>query len=76
VQRGIEIVSEASRYLSEALKLRHPEIPWRKVAGVGNVLRHDYGDIAAAVLWGIVAEQLPALEIVCRVELAAERSEE
>jgi uncharacterized protein with HEPN domain len=75
VQRGIEIISEASRHLSEPLKLRHPEIPWRKVAGVGNVLRHDYGDIAAAVLWDIVAAELPALDIVCREELAAERGE-
>ena len=76
VERGIEIISEASRHLSEGLKQRHPEIPWRKVAGVGNVLRHDYGDIAAPVIWGIAKDELPLLERACRPELAAEQARE
>jgi len=42
VERGIKIVSEAGRRLSDALKARHPGIPWLKVAGIGNMLRHDY----------------------------------
>lgn len=37
VERCLEILSEASRRLPENLKERHPEIPWRKVAGIGNV---------------------------------------
>jgi uncharacterized protein with HEPN domain len=41
VERCIEIMSEASRHLPDDLKARHPEIEWRKVAGVGNILRHD-----------------------------------
>ena len=76
VQRGVEIVSEASRHLNADLKLRHPEIPWRKVAGVGNVLRHDYGEIASPIIWGIVQDELPPLDRVCREELAAEQTRE
>lgn len=41
VERGVEIISEASRHLPPALKARHPAIDWRSIAGVGNVLRHD-----------------------------------
>ena len=37
VERGVLIVSEASRHLTDELKARHPEIPWIKVAGIGNV---------------------------------------
>jgi uncharacterized protein with HEPN domain len=37
VERGIEIISEASRRLPDALKARHANIPWPKVAGIGNV---------------------------------------
>jgi uncharacterized protein with HEPN domain len=71
VERGVEVLSEASRHLTDELKSRHPEIPWRKVAGIGNILRHDYASIAPPVMWTLVRENLPSLERVCREELAA-----
>ncbi|HKM64559.1 MAG TPA: HepT-like ribonuclease domain-containing protein [Acidisphaera sp.] len=76
VQRGIEIISEASRHLPDDLKARQPHIPWRKVAGIGNILRHGYEDIAAPVLWKLVREDLPQLERACREELATEQTHE
>ena len=48
VERGVEIVPEASRHLPPDLKARHPEIPWQKVTGIGNVLRHNYENIRRA----------------------------
>jgi uncharacterized protein with HEPN domain len=71
VERGIEIVSEASRGLPPELKARHATIPWRKVAGIGNVLRHDYESIAAPVMWKLARDDLDALEQACRAELGA-----
>jgi uncharacterized protein with HEPN domain len=62
VERGIEIISEASRHLGEEQKARHPKIPWPKVAGIGNVLRHEYEDVAHDVLWHVVRDDLPPLE--------------
>ena len=41
VERCLEVISEASRKLPETMKATHPDNPWRKVAGIGNVLRHD-----------------------------------
>jgi uncharacterized protein with HEPN domain len=76
VERGVEIISEASRRLPADLKTRHPEIPWPKVAGIGNVLRHNYESIAAQVMWALVRDDLPPLENVCREELAAARASE
>jgi uncharacterized protein with HEPN domain len=70
VERGIEIVSEASRHLSAGLKARHPEIPWAKIAGIGNILRHEYGSVAHDVIWHVVRDNLPELERICREELA------
>jgi uncharacterized protein with HEPN domain len=71
VERGIEIISEASRHLPVELKQRSPEIPWRKVAGIGNVLRHNYENVASPLLWKLVREDLPQLAKVCRDELKA-----
>jgi len=74
VERGIEIISEASRHLTADLKQRRPEIPWPKVAGIGNILRHDYERIAHDVLWYVVKNDLPVLHEVCRTELAASKT--
>ncbi len=72
VQRGIEIISEACRHLTDDIKDRHPEIPWRKVAGIGNVLRHDYENVSPPLIWKLVQDDLQVLEKVCREELALE----
>lgn len=72
VERGVEIISEASRRLTPDLKARHPGIPWQKVSGIGNVLRHDYESIAAPIMWKLAQEDLDALDEVCRKELDAE----
>jgi uncharacterized protein with HEPN domain len=73
VERGVEIISEASRHLSDELKARHPHIPWGKVAGIGNILRHNYENIAAPVMWKLAQGDLSALEAVCPEELRAEQ---
>jgi uncharacterized protein with HEPN domain len=76
VERGIEVISEASRHLTEDIKARQAQIPWSKVAGIGNVLRHAYDRVAPDVLWKLAKDDLPALEKACREELdAAERRE-
>jgi len=50
VERGVEIISEASRRLPNEVKARHPEIPWPKVAGIGNLSRHNYENISAPLM--------------------------
>src|SRR5579859_6293741 len=66
VERNVEIISEASRRLPDELKARHPGIPWRDVAGIGNVLRHDYETVIPDALWKVVHEDFPPLERACR----------
>jgi uncharacterized protein with HEPN domain len=61
-QRGIEIVSEASRRIPTGLKAKHAEIPWADIAGIGNILRHGYDSLDHAVIWGVVENDLPPLK--------------
>lgn len=71
VERGIEIISEASRRLPQDLEERHPEIPWPKVAGIGNILRHEYEAVEPDIVWRVVHHDLPMLVSVCRTERTA-----
>jgi uncharacterized protein with HEPN domain len=64
VTRCLEIISEASRRLPDDLKARHVAIPWKQMAGAGNVYRHDYEDVAARYVWDTVQRDLPPLRDV------------
>jgi uncharacterized protein with HEPN domain len=65
-ERGIEIISEASRHIPKDLKETEPQIPWRQIAGIGNVLRHDYETISDHVIWDILVTHLDPLEDAAR----------
>jgi uncharacterized protein with HEPN domain len=62
VQRALEIISEASRAISDNLTNIQPDIPWRKIRGIGNVLRHDYEGLSDRILWNVVLDELPRLK--------------
>jgi uncharacterized protein with HEPN domain len=69
VTRCLEIISEASRRLPDALKDRHPTIAWRQMAAAGNVYRHDYEDVAAKFVWDTVQQALSPLRAVIQEEI-------
>lgn len=52
-ERFLEILSEASRHVPPDLKDAFPDIPWRRIADIGNHLRHAYQQIDTEVLWNI-----------------------
>ena len=70
VVRALEIISEASRGLQEDIRSRHPELPWRSIAGAGNVYRHDYDGVEERYIWLTVKEALPPLLAAVDSELA------
>jgi uncharacterized protein with HEPN domain len=69
VTRCLELISEASRRLTDDLKARHPDIPWREMAGAGNIYRHDYEDVAAIRVWDTVQIAPPPLRAAVAREL-------
>jgi len=69
VIRCLEIISEASRRLDQAIRDRHPTLPWRAIMGAGNVYRHDYDNVAEDQVWRTVSESLVTLIDVIEQEL-------
>jgi uncharacterized protein with HEPN domain len=69
VTRCLEIISEASRRVPRAFKERYPEIPWKQVAGSGNIYRHAYEDVQERRVWATVHEALPPLRAIVDAEL-------
>jgi uncharacterized protein with HEPN domain len=57
----ILIIGEAAKKLSSEFKAAHPEIPWKKMAGMRDVLIHDYRDVDVPNVWAAVTESIPAL---------------
>lgn len=55
------VVGEATKRLSKALRSRNAEIPWKKMAGLRDVVVHDYDDINLDVIKDVVELELPKL---------------
>ena len=63
VERGVEIISEASRRLPAQLRNSQPQIDWKPILGIGNVLRHEYDQIIDSIIYDAVRNKLPALKV-------------
>jgi uncharacterized protein with HEPN domain len=74
VIRNLEIIGEAAGKLPEQIQKGEPEIDWRKIAGLRNILIHEYFGINLPIVWDVVQNKLGPLETVCQrlLERAAE----
>lgn len=71
LERAVELVSEASRYLSDEMKALAPEIPWRAVADIGNHLRHGYAGVSDSLMWNLPVHEIPRLKAaIARIDAA------
>jgi uncharacterized protein with HEPN domain len=61
VVRAVQLIGQAARGVSEELQSAHPEIPWREMIGMRNVVVHDYADVDMVLVWKTVHDDLPTL---------------
>jgi len=63
VIRNLQTLAESSQRLSDAAKNSEPAVPWKNMAGMRNILVHDYlGGVDADTVWEVVDKHLPELE--------------
>ena len=73
VERCLEIISEASRSVPVEMKEQYPAIPWRAIADIGNLLRHDYQRVDDFVVWSAATRSLGDLRVSVAALLSNER---
>ena len=76
VIRNLEVIGEATKNLSEELRASNPSIPWRQIAGMRDVLIHDYLKVNLSRVWRTVESDLPPLDAAVKRLLQQDRSEE
>ena len=61
VERLLEIIGEASKRVSMLFREKHPEIPWKRIAGQRDIISHEYDDIIVENIWIVAVEYIPQL---------------
>lgn len=61
--KQIEIIGEAARYITEDTRKKFPDIEWKEIAGLRNILVHEYFGIDTDLIWQIVTIDIPELKI-------------
>jgi uncharacterized protein with HEPN domain len=66
--RAVEVIDEATKRIPSGFRERYPKIPWRNMAGMHDILIHQYQDVSPRVLYAtatreidVVIERLPAI---------------
>lgn len=61
VIKEIEIIGEAASKISEEIKIKHHEVPWKDIIGMRNRLIHGYFEVNTELVWNTVKNNLPQL---------------
>ncbi len=66
VIRNLEIIGEATKKITGGFRQKNPQIPWKQMAAMRDVLIHDYMGVDLNLLWNVVAVDLPPLKDALR----------
>ena len=57
----IMIIGEATKRLSPEFREQHPEIPWRQMAGIRDIIAHQYDKVNFDMLWDVIQKGIPEM---------------
>lgn len=60
--RNLEIIGEAIKKIPDELKNNHPDLEWKKIAGLRDILIHEYFGIDLEIIWDIIKNKLPSFK--------------
>jgi len=62
VIRNLEIIGEAAKMIPESIRADYPNVEWKKIAGLRDILAHHYFEVDLDIVWDILQNKLPSLE--------------
>ena len=62
----VQTIGEAANGVTEGLRSKHPDVPWRQIVDMRNLLAHGYRFVDPAIVWEVVVRDLPKLETQIR----------
>ena len=62
VLRRLEIIGEAVKHISDDIRDEYGEIPWRKIAGMRDIIIHEYFGVTLSMIWVVTQRDLPDLK--------------
>ncbi len=62
VVRSLEVMGEAAKRVPEAVRLRYPDVPWKRMTGMRDKLIHEYSGVDLEIIWGVVKTELPPVK--------------
>lgn len=76
VARRIENIGEATAHLSEETRAAIPELPFRKMRGMRNIVAHDYANVDVGIVWEVATKHIPEVCTVLERFFAGRQSEQ
>ena len=67
---NLEVIGEAVKSLPDDVRAEHPEAEWQKIAGLRDILIHQYFGIDVEIIWDVIQNKLPGLERLVKEMLA------
>jgi uncharacterized protein with HEPN domain len=61
VIRNLEVIGEAVKNIPEEIRTRYPEIEWRKMAGLRDIVAHEYFGVSDEIVWDVIQNKIPVL---------------
>lgn len=61
VVRNLEIIGEAAKKIPLSIRKETPNIEWKKIAGLRDILIHEYFAVNIKIIWGLIENKLPVL---------------
>ena len=62
VVRNLEIIGEATKEIPSDVRKKHPEMDWKKIIGLRDVIAHRYFGVDSEIIWDIVKNKIPELK--------------